>query len=311
MGIAAAIGVPATAALAAAGIGGATSLAGGLISSGAQTSAAQTESQAALQAAQIQANAGLQAEQTQVQGVNASLQELAPFVQAGTGAENQLANLYGIPYAATGSGQPSTSSSGIVTPANVNAAVSSPGGQAVQNAAFANFANTPNYQFAFDQGLQALERSANAAGTLISGGQLKGAEEFGQGLATQQYQNYVSGLQALAGTGQNAAAGTASNALSGANSIGNTQQAVGQSIASGQVGSANAIAGGVTGSASALTSGLNGVSSSVMNSLLLSRLGGSSPSGYAANSTPTSLASYLPSYVGGLNNSWTASDTLQ
>ena len=266
---------------AAAGIGAAASIGGALLNSGAQQSAAQTESQASLQASQLQYQAAQQAQGIQVGAINAGLQQLAPYAQVGTGAENQLANLYGIPYAATDSGQAMAGAGGIITPANVNAAQSSPGGQGVQNAAFANFANTPNYQFAFDQGLQALQRSAAAGGTLISGGQLKAGEEFGQGLATQQFQNYVANLQSLAGAGQNAAAGQAQTTVGGGNAIANTLQGGAQALASGQVGSANALAGGQTGSASALSSGLGGVSSSVFNSLLLSRLGGASPSGYA------------------------------
>lgn len=246
-------------AAAAIGVGAVASVGGALIQSNAAQSAAKT-----------QANAEQQAEKTQVQSLNEASTALAPYNQIGTGAENQLANLYGIPYNATGTGAASTSSTGVTTPVNVNAAASSPGGASVQDAAYANFANSPNYKFAFDQGMQALQRSAAAGGTLVSGGQLKAGQEFGQGLATQQYQNYVSGLQSLASGGQNAAAGTASNAISGGNSVANTQEAVGQSQASGALGSASALAGG-----------LNGISSSVMSSLLLSKLGGATPTAYA------------------------------
>jgi hypothetical protein len=249
--------------IAAAAIGGAASLGGALISSNAAESAAQTQAQAA-QAAQS----------TEVQATNAALAQGASYNQIGTGAANSLANLYGIPYAAISNGQSSTSPSGIVTPANINAAASSAGGSDVQNAAYANFSNTPNYQFAFNQGLQALQRSAAAGGTLISGGQLKGAQEFGQGLASQQFNNYVSGLQNLAGMGQAAAAGQANTGLAGAGAVANTQQAAGQALASGTVGSANA-----------LSSGLNGVSSSVFNSLLLSKLSGGSLNSAYNNST--------------------------
>lgn len=263
--------------LVAAGVGAAGSIGGALIQSGAAKSAAAT-----------QAAAAQQAEQTQVQATNTSLQQLAPYNQIGTGAANSLANLYGIPYAATSNGQSSTSPSGIVTPANINASASSPGGAGAFSQAYNAFTQSPTYQFAFQQGLQALQRSAAAGGSLISGGQLKAGTEFGQGLASQQLGNYTTGLQSLASMGQNAAAGQASNSLAGANSVANSQQAAGQASASGTVGSANALAGG-----------LGGVSSSVMNSLLLSKLGGTSPSAYAGLNTAynNSTGNY-----GGLSN---------
>lgn len=263
--------------LVAAGVGAAGSIGGALISSNAAQSAAQTQAQAAQQA-----------EQTQVQATNASLAQLAPYNQIGTGAENTLANLYGIPYAATSNGQASTSPSGIVTPANINAAASSPGGAGAFSNAYNAFTQSPTYQFAFTQGLQALQRSAAAGGSLISGGQLKAAQQYGQGYASNQLGNYTAGLTSLAQTGQSAAAGQASTGLSGANAVANSQQAVGQATASGAVGSANA-----------LSSGLNGVSSSVMNSLLLSKLGGGSPSAYAGlNSANTGYNNSTGNYAG-------------
>lgn len=50
-------------------------------------------------------------------------------------------------------------------------------------------ANTPEYQFAAQQGGRAIENSAAARGTDLSGGTLKDLNTFGQGLASNQYQN--------------------------------------------------------------------------------------------------------------------------
>lgn len=266
--------MPVGAVVGAAAIGGGASLVG----SSEVASASQ-------QAAAEQVAAEQQAEATQVQEGNEASAALAPYNQVGTGAVNSLADLYGIPYAATGTGLSSTSANGVITPANVNAAKSSPGGSAVENAALANFTNTPDYQFAFQQGLQALQRSAAAGGTLISGGQEKAGEEFGQGLASQQYGNYFNRLLSLSQLGSGAATSTASNAINSGNAIAGTQSAIGQSQAAGTVGSATANA-----------AGLSGVSSSVMNSLLLSRLGiGGSTTPTPAGTAPTSsLSSYSP-----------------
>lgn len=240
-----------------AGIGALGSVASGVIGAGAAEQASQE------QVAQDQL-----ALATQVQGENAALGVQAPFVDVGTGAAHDLANLYGISYAAQPSG--TTSAGGVVTPFNSNAGVSSPGGPAVQAAAEQQFLNSPNYQFAFNQGLQAVQRSGAATGTLQSGGQVKAETEFGQGLASQQFGNYVSQLQSLANLGSGAANQSTNAALSGANSQSNTLQGIGTAQASGTVGAA-----------SQLGAGLTGIGSAAQSSLLLSKLGGTSPSAYS------------------------------
>ena len=47
----------------------------------------------------------------------------------------------------------------------------------------------PGYQFRMDQGLEAQDKSAAARGRLLSGAQIKGTEEYAQGLASQEYAN--------------------------------------------------------------------------------------------------------------------------
>ena len=54
---------------------------------------------------------------------------------------------------------------------------------------------TPGYQFRMNQGMKALERSAAAKGNLLSGNTLAAAQEFGQGLASQEYGNTINRLQ--------------------------------------------------------------------------------------------------------------------
>jgi hypothetical protein len=57
-----------------------------------------------------------------------------------------------------------------------------PSGQQVLN-------EDPGYAFRVQEGQKALERSASAQGQLVSGGQLKAAQQYGQGLASQEYGN--------------------------------------------------------------------------------------------------------------------------
>lgn len=104
---------------------------------------------------------------------------------------------------------------------------------------YSGFQSSPDYQWAMQQGLQGVDRSAAARGGLYSGGNLADLTSFSQGLASQQlgsYRNSLMGLanlgasssSALAGIGQNyagaygqnanaAGAAQASNALSQGN----------------------------------------------------------------------------------------------
>jgi hypothetical protein len=108
----------------------------------------------------------------------------------------------------------------------------------------------PNYKFGLDQGMGALNSQLNAAGGLVSGNAIQGAQQFAQGYAGNaltdafnQYQanrtNVVSNLNAGVGYGLNANAitanagtGSASNASNMLSSIGNAQAA--STMASGQ-----------------------------------------------------------------------------
>lgn len=118
------------------------------------------------------------------------------------------------------------------------------------------FQQDPGYAFRMQEGMKALERSAAARGGLLSGGMLKGAQQYGQGLASQEYMNAfnryqaernarLNPLQSLAGVGQ-----TATNQLgqAGQTMAGNVGQALGaaaQARASGYVGGANALSQGL------------------------------------------------------------------
>jgi len=127
--------------------------------------------------------------------------------------------------------------------------------------------NNPAYQFQLKQGQQALDRSSAARGMGASGAQMKAAQEYGQGLASQQYDkeynratsefgDYYNRLASLAQGGQQAVStlgSQGSNYASGAsNTLGSLggylQNNLGQAAnarASGYIGKANAINGGI------------------------------------------------------------------
>jgi len=90
----------------------------------------------------------------------------------------------------------------------------------------------PGYGFRLSEGIKARDRSAAARGGLLSGATLKGAEEYGQGLASQEYQNafnryqtnranQLNPLQSLAGQGQTTATSLGSAGANMASNIGN------------------------------------------------------------------------------------------
>ncbi|MEB3201888.1 MAG: hypothetical protein VKK05_03620 [Synechococcus sp.] len=92
---------------------------------------------------------------------------MAPYLQGGQVSQNELLRLLGI------GGDASTAGYGSMA----------------QPFGMAQFQADPGYQFRMDEGMKALERSAAARGGLLSGGFLRGATRYGQGVAAQEYQN--------------------------------------------------------------------------------------------------------------------------
>lgn len=190
-----------------AAIGGVASLGSALIGSSAAKKAAKA------QAAAAQAGIDL-TRQMYEQGRT----DLAPYRDIGNNALGTISGLYG--YGTNGS-------AGTGTPD------------------YSAFTNSPDYNFAYQQGLKALDNSAASKGLLLSGGQVKDAQTFGQGLASQQYGNYFNRLMGLATMGQGAATASMQGAQNTASSLSNLYQQQGQATASGYVGSANALSGGL------------------------------------------------------------------
>lgn len=124
--------------------------------------------------------------------------------------------------------------------------------QALNAGDYSGFNESPDYRFAYDQGLQALDRSAAAGGALYSGGADADRIAFGQGLASQQYNNYYNKISDLARLGQNSAVGAGSLGQSSANAISGLYGQMGQNNANAAIGSANAWSNGIAGIAGAI-----------------------------------------------------------
>lgn len=143
----------------AAGIGGivagAGSVAGGLTQAGAANNAA------GLQAQEAQNALDFQKQQWQTQQEN-----LQPWLKAGTQGVTLLSDLA------------NPQSPSYLQPWN----------QTFQSPTAEQARETPGYQFAQQEGLNALQRSAAAKGDLLTGGTLKDITNYGQGLADTNYQ---------------------------------------------------------------------------------------------------------------------------
>lgn len=85
----------------------------------------------------------------------------------------------------------------------------------------------PGYQFARDQGIDALNRTANSRGMLASGNNTQDILRFSQGLADQNYFNYLNALQPFFGLGQNAANSIQGGLTNKANLASDTGRAIG------------------------------------------------------------------------------------
>lgn len=176
-------------------------------------------SAAAQNAANTQAQATQSAQDAQERMFNKQLELQEPYRQAGIGALNKLIPLSD--YTKFGMDQ---------------------------------FQQDPGYAFRLSEGMKALDRTAAARGGLLSGATLKGAQRYGQDMASQEYTNafnryqaeraaQLQPLQSLAGIGQ-----TSANTLTGAAGTfgaqtGQNMQDIGTARASGYLGGQNALSG--------------------------------------------------------------------
>jgi len=244
----------------------------GIMGSGAAKKAASAQETAAQQGLansqqNQQASIGTQQAATAQQAQNEQ-----PYTSAGAGAANQLSSLLG-----------------------------SPGGgwnQSFQAPTAAQAAATPGYQFQLQQGENALQNSAAANGGLLSGNEAAAQQQYGQGLAStnyqntynnafqnylqnyQQYQNQVGNLQNLAGMGQTATGQVNALNQAGAQNQGalnygfagqENQQTTnyGNAKASGYIGANNAWQGALGAASNQLNaSGLVGTNGSLVNGYL-------------------------------------------
>lgn len=123
-----------------------------------------------------------------------------------------------------------------------------------QPADYSGFMNMPGYQFAVQQGTQAIQRQAASMGNAYTPNTAEAVGQYVTGTAAQDYNTYISQLMGAAGLGSTANQGLQTGQQNVGNNISTLQQNIGQAQASGVQGAANAVGGlfGVNGAGTSL-----------------------------------------------------------
>ena len=255
-------------------------IAQGIIGAFGASSAAKAQAAAAAKAQAVadqNKQQGLDVLNSNTTASNTALNNLSTNVNANT----LQANAQYSPYSQVGA----TSAAGLNT--------------ALQNPFSFNLSQDPGYMFRLQQGQQAVEQSAAAAGGATGGAALKALTQYGQGFASNEYQNAFARNQAQlqnlfqgAGVGMNASNSVSSNLNQGSalqsgivgqqvsndtNNSNLTAQLLGQNTnaaSSNYTGAGNAQAAGIVGAANALGGAVGGLGQTANQAFLLSLLQG-------------------------------------
>ncbi len=201
------------------------------IAGGSSYLASEAQAGAADDAADLQARATRTAVEENRRQYEQTREDFAPWRETGQVALGEYGRLFGV------------GEEGLLSEDEINEARD-------------RFQTTPGYQFAFDEGTRALDRSASSRGTLRGGGFARELTRYGQGMANQEFGNYANRLASIASAGQQAtgstaqagqasAAGVSRAVMAGAVNQGSLIQDAGEARASGYVGINNAFQKGV------------------------------------------------------------------
>ena len=219
---------------------------GAVIGAGASLIGGAMASSAAEKAAKTQARSADKATELQKQMYEEGVVRQKPFYEAGLTGQNRLMELLGL------GGDPNAQGYG----------------SAMRPFGMSDFQADPGYAFRMKEGLKGLDQQAAARGGLISGNALRAAQQYGQDLGSQEYQNaynryqtnranVLNPLQSLLGQAQSTANTLGSAGQNYATNAGNTMMAAGAARASGYTGSADAWNRALGGAAGTVVSGLN------------------------------------------------------
>jgi hypothetical protein len=142
-----------------------------------------------------------------------------------------------------------------------------PGGNLVRPFAESDFKADPGYGFRMKEGMQALDRSAAARGGLLSGATLKGAERFGQDIASNEYNNAYNRYVGNQATQRNALASLTGFAPTASSAMQAGDTAYGSNAANLASNTANAMAGAGATRASSYGNALAGIGQNIYNTM--------------------------------------------
>jgi hypothetical protein len=246
--------------IAAALIGGGTALLGGYMASRGAQSAAQTQATAAQQQGETQAQAAREALALQERMYERQIGLQEPYRQAGLTGQNRLMELMGLG-------------------GNVGAAGY---GKYAKDFGAADYQADPGYAFRLSEGMKQLGAGARASGGAVSGRTMMGAQNYAQGLASQEYQNAFNRYQTnranqlqplgnLMSSGQSAAANQGAAAGQYGTAGGNLITGAGQAIGAGQYGAGQSMAAGQLGAANTWNNALGTLGSAYQTNAMLNR----------------------------------------
>jgi len=118
------------------------------------------------------------------------------------------------------------------------------------------FQADPGYAFRLQEGMKALDRTAAARGGLLSGATLRGAQRYGQDLASQEFTNAFNRYQAERAARLNPLQSLAGMSQTAANMLSNAAGQYGQNMAENAAAMGNIRASGYMNTANALTGAL-------------------------------------------------------
>lgn len=195
---------------------------GALIGAGASLLGGFMSSRSAKKAAQAQLQAAREANQLQKYMFDTSRADMLPWLDAGKSA---LSTYMG---QLDGTGDPNA------------------------------FKATPGYDWRVKEGEKSVTSNLSALGMKNSGKALKALETFRQGIASEEYGNWMNRLAGVSGTGQQTSNSMAGYSANAANSMAGTIQDAGAARASGYAGSSNALTQGFNSAANFIGQAVGG-----------------------------------------------------
>lgn len=226
--------------------------AGSILGAGASLIGGAMASSAADKAAKTQARSADKATALQTRMYDEGVAREKPFYEAGITAQNRLMDVLGLSGNTTAQGY----------------------GSGMKPFGMEDFKADPGYNFRMSEGLKALDQQAAARGGLISGNALRGAQQYGQDLGSQEYQDaynryrtnrsdVLTPLQSILGQGQTTASELGRTGANYASNAGTTMMAAG-----------NARASGYTNSADSWNRALGGASNTINSNMLYNQMFG-------------------------------------